>query len=133
MLFGKEDLQLVANPMMNMLHEEEVEIANAFYEAAKACNKEKVGELFEVFLYDVEDHFGTEEAMMQQARIFGANIHKEEHDTMRSKLAELKAHWDEHNECAEIVRFLEEEFKPWIILHVARWDSESAMHLGDTM
>jgi len=28
---------------------------------------------------------------------------------------------------------LEGEFKSWMVLHVARWDAETAMHLGDSI
>jgi hemerythrin len=57
MLIAKNDVQQVANAMMNMLHEEEIEIVNNFHDAVLAKDIDKIDELFQVLLYDVEDHF----------------------------------------------------------------------------
>jgi len=66
MLIEKDAVQQVANEVMNMLHEEEIEIFNAFHDAILARDIEKIDELFKVVLFDVEDHFSTEEQMMEE-------------------------------------------------------------------
>jgi len=131
MLMKLEDVQQVSNAVMNMLHEEEIEIINSFHDAVLAKDIEKINELFEVVEFDVEDHFSTEEQMMEESKFFAMQIHKSEHDTMRGKLKKLREQWDAHKDPEAIKVFLEDEFKHWIILHVARWDSETAMALGD--
>ena len=133
MLFEKNDVQMVANAMMNMLHQEEMKVVNAFYDAVVAKDIPKIDELFEVVLYDIEDHFSTEEEMMEEGGFYAADIHKQEHDTMRKKVKEVYEEWKENKDPKSVQIFLEEEFKKWMMLHVARWDSETAMHLGDTM
>ena len=133
MLIAKKDVQQVANAVMNMLHEEEIDIINDFHDAVVAKNIEKIDELFKVVEYDVEDHFTTEEDMMEESQFYAAQIHKAEHDTMRGKLKDVRDDWDKNKNPHVIQQFLEEEFKRWITLHVARWDSETAMHLGDSM
>jgi len=115
-----------------MLHEEEIEIINNFHDAALAKDIEKIDELFPVVEFDVEDHFSTEEDMMEQSQFYGMQMHKSEHDTLRGKLQKLKEHWNAHKDPKEIQKFLEDDFKHWMILHVSRWDSETAMHIGDT-
>ncbi len=60
-----------------------------------------------------------------------SQIHKAEHDTMRGKVKDLQEDWDKNKNPAIVQAFLEGEFKKWIVLHVARWDSETAMHIGD--
>ena len=132
MLLRKEDVQQVSNDVMNMLHEEEIEIINNFHDAALAKDIEKIDELFPVVEFDVEDHFSTEEDMMEQSQFYGMQMHKSEHDTLRGKLQKLKEHWIAHKDPNEIQKFLEDDFKHWMILHVSRWDSETAMHIGDT-
>jgi len=132
MLMKKTDVQQVSNVMMNMLHEEEIDIINDFHDAAVAKNIEKVDELFKVVHFDVEDHFTTEEEMMEQSKFYALQMHKSEHDTMRKKLKYLQKEWDENKNPSAIQTFLENEFKHWIILHISRWDSETAMHLGDS-
>lgn len=133
MLIKITDVQQVANPMMNMLHTEEIEIVNNFHDAVLEKESEKIDELFPVLLYDIEDHFSTEEEMMEESKFYAAQIHKAEHDTMRKKVKELHENW-QSNKDPEVVRnFLEGEFKSWLVLHVARWDAETAMHLGDSI
>lgn len=133
MLFNKTDVQQVANVMMNILHEEEMDVANNFHDAVVAKDIPKIDELFQVLLYDIEDHFTTEEDMMEESGFYAAQIHKAEHDTMRKKVKELHEKWDKNKDPKEVQAFLEGEFKKWMVLHVARWDSETAMHLGDSM
>jgi hemerythrin len=133
MLIAKNDVQQVSNAVMNMLHEEEIEIINSFHDAVLAKDIEKIDDLFEVVKFDIEDHFSTEEEMMEESGFYAAQIHKSEHDTMRKKVKEIEEAWKRNQNPKELQVFLEGEFKKWIVLHVARWDSETAMHLGDTM
>ncbi len=119
--------------MMNMLHEEEIEIVNEFHDAVLAKDIEKIDELFNVLLYDVEDHFSTEEDMMEESQFYAAQIHKAEHDTMRNTIKEVHENWEKNKNPEEVQTFLEGKFKSWLVLHVARWDAETAMHLGDSI
>ncbi len=133
MLIESTDVQQVSNAMMNILHEEEIEIINNFHDAVLAKDIKKIDELFQVVLFDVEDHFTTEEDMMEESNFYAMQMHKSEHDTMRGKIKDLLKEWNANKDPRAIQTFLEEEFKHWIVLHVARWDSETAMHIGDTM
>jgi len=132
MLLRKEDVQQVSNDVMNMLHEEELDIINNFHDAVLAKDIEKIDELFPVVEFDVEDHFSTEEEMMEQSQFYAMQMHKSEHDTLREKLKKVKEHWIAHKDPKEVKTFLEDDFKHWMVLHVARWDAETAMHIGDT-
>lgn len=132
MLMKAIDVQQVSNAMMNMLHEEEIEIINDFHDAVIAQDKDKIDELFKVVLFDVEDHFSSEEEMMEQSKFYAMQMHKSEHDTMRKKLEKTHEQWQAHKDPQVIKIFLEDEFKHWIVLHISRWDSETAMHIGDT-
>ena len=133
MLIELKDIQKVSNAIMNLLHEEELKIINDFHDAALAKDLDKIDELFKVVQYDIEDHFSTEEEMMEESKFYAMQIHKSEHDTMRKKIEQLQEDWKNNRNPKEIVRFLEEEFKHWLVLHISRWDSETAMHLGDSM
>jgi len=132
MLMQKQDVQQVSNAMMNMLHEEEIDIINDFHDAVLAKDIEKIDELFKVVEFDIEDHFTTEEEMMEESKFYAMQMHKSEHDTMRKKLKKTQDEWEKHKDPKEVQKFLEGEFKHWIILHISRWDSETAMHLGDS-
>lgn len=133
MLMQQSEVQQVSNAMMNVLHEEEISVLNDFHDAVVAKDIAKIDELFKVVQFDVEDHFSTEEEMMEESQFYAAQIHKSEHDTMRRKLENLHTNWEAAKDPTEIQTFLENEFKKWLVLHIARWDSETAMHLGDSM
>ena len=130
MLFKENDLQQVANEEMNMLHEEEVEVLNTFYDAIVAKDIEKIDEQFKLVLFDIEDHFEAEETMMEKVSYKHYQVHKNDHDMMREKLAKYFERWLAIKSPLELQGFLETEFKKWLIAHVAKWDSETALHLG---
>ena len=127
MLIHLSEIQQVANEVMNMLHEEEIEIINEFYDAVVAKDIEKIDELFKVVLFDVEDHFSTEEAMMEQNKYGYFQVHKSDHDTMREKLAKFHKRWEILKGPTELQGFLEKDFKQWIKLHISKWDTEMAL------
>lgn len=131
MLIQKQEIQQVANEVMNMLHEEELDVINEFYDAVVAKDIEKIDELFKVVLFDVEDHFKTEEDMMEQNNYTNFQVHKSDHDTMREKLKKFHGRWEILKGPTELQGFLEKDFKKWLMLHISKWDSETALHLGN--
>ncbi|MDP3021853.1 MAG: hemerythrin family protein [Sulfuricurvum sp.] len=130
MLIELSEIQQVANEVMNMLHEEEIEIINEFHDAVVAKDIEKIDELFKVVLFDVEDHFKTEEDMMEQNEYSYFQVHKSDHDTMREKLKKFHKRWEILKGPTELQGFLEKDFKSWLKLHISKWDTEMALHLS---
>ena len=130
MLIQMQEIQQVANEVMNMLHEEELEVINNIHDAVLARDIEKIDELFPVLLFDVEDHFSTEETMMQENNYGNFQVHKSDHDTMRTKLAKFHKRWEVLKSPKELQGFLEKDFKSWLLLHISKWDSETALHLN---
>ncbi|ADO45970.1 hemerythrin-like metal-binding protein [Hydrogenobacter thermophilus TK-6] len=131
MVIKRADLPQVANSIMNALHEDEIEIINELYEACQKGNMERIDELMELLLYDIEEHFLTEEELMREAEFFAYPMHKAEHDGMRKEVKALMESWKKNREAQEISNFIKDRLVPWLILHIARWDSTTAIHLGD--
>ncbi|QWK19103.1 MAG: hemerythrin family protein [Hydrogenobacter thermophilus] len=131
MVIKKTDLPQVANSIMNALHEDEIEIINELYQACQKGNVEKIDELMDLLLYDIEDHFSTEEELMREAEFFAYPMHKAEHDGMRKEVKALMESWKKNREAQEISNFIKDRLVPWLMLHIARWDSTTALHLGD--
>ena len=102
MLINKKEVQQVSNAMMNMLHAEEIDIVNDFHDAVVAKDIDKIDELFKVLQYDIEDHFSTEEDMMEESKFYAAQIHKAEHDTMREKVKDIQEKWDTNKDPEEV-------------------------------
>ena len=130
MLIQANEVQQVTNEVMNMLHEDEVEIINNFYTAVKDKDIEKVDELFPEFLAEIETHFKTEEDMMEQSSYPDAQMHKSDHDAIRKKLEKFKKRWDVLKGPTELLGFLEKDFKKWYTQHISKWDSQTALHIG---
>jgi len=116
--------------MMNMLHEDELEVINNFHDAVVAKDIEKIDELFAVFLAEIETHFKTEEDMMEQSAYADAQMHKNDHDAIRKKLEKFKKRWDVLKGPTELQGFLEKDFKKWYTQHVSKWDAQTAPHVG---
>ena len=131
MVIKKTDLPQVANSIMNALHEDEIEIINELYQACQKGNVEKIDELMDLLLYDIEDHFSTEEELMREAEFFAYPMHKAEHDGMRKEVKALMESWKKNRQAQEISNFIKDRLVPWLMLHIARWDSTTALHLGD--
>ena len=129
MLIQEQDVQQVANAMMNMLHEDEIELINNFYDAVKAKDIEKIDELFKALLVEVEAHFKTEEDMMEQSAYADMQMHKSDHDVIRKKLAKFHKRWEVLKGPKELEGFLEKDFKKWYTGHVSKWDSQAAPHI----
>lgn len=53
-------------------------------------NKERINQLMELFAYDIEEHFFTEEELMREGDFFAYPMHKAEHDSMRQEVKALK-------------------------------------------
>ena len=130
MLIQKQELQQVANAMMNMLHEDELEVINNFYDAVKAKDIEKVDELFPEFLAEIETHFITEENMMEQSAYPDMQMHKSDHDLIRKKLEKFHKRWEVLKSTKELQGFLENDFKKWYTQHISKWDAQTAPNIG---
>jgi len=130
MLIQDQDVQQVANAMMNMLHEDELEIINEFHDSVLAKDVEKVDELFPKFLAEIEAHLQTEEEMMTQVAYSDMQMHKSDHDAIRKKLEKFKKRWDVLKGPTELQGFLENDFKKWYTQHIAKWDAQAAPQLG---
>ncbi len=130
MLIQKREIQQVSNEMMNILHEDELEVVNDLHDAVLVRDIDKIDELLKVLLSETEVHFKTEENMMQQAEFDGYQLHKSDHDTMREKLQNYHKRWEILKGPKELKGFLEKEYKKWFILHISKWDADAALHLG---
>ena len=130
MLIQANEIQQVANEVMNMLHEDELEVINEFHDAVIAKDIDKIDELFKVLMSDIEAHFKSEEEMMEQSGYSGLQVHKNDHDAMREKLKKFHQRWEVLKGPTEIKNFLEKDFKKWVILHISKWDTETALQIG---
>ncbi len=68
---------------------------------------------------------------MREADFFKYPMHKADHDKMRNEVKAVYDRWKERKDPKMVMDFLENKLVPWLKLHVAQWDSVTAMHIGD--
>ena len=131
MLLNPDMLPKVALNQMNSIHDTEVEILNELYRAAKEGNLEEVEKLFEEFLKDVKEHFSYEQGLMEKHNFFAYPMHRGEHDRVLMELENLKKSYEETKDPSLIVKYLENQFVPWLLNHVQTMDTVTAMYLSN--
>lgn len=130
MLIQEKEVQQVANAMMNMLREDEIDLINNFYDAIKAKDIDEIDGLFKSLLAELDTNFKTEEELMEQNSYPDMQMHKSDHDLIRKKLDKFHKRWEVLKGPKEVQGFLEKDFKKWYTQHVSKWDSQTAPHLG---
>jgi len=131
MLIKPGEVQKVGNLFFDTVHEEEIKLVNELYETLQKGDLNKADSLMDEMLVDIEDHFRTEEELMREFEFFAYPMHKAEHDQLRKRFKEIYEEWKREKNPERVMKFLKEEFVPWIKSHVARWDSTTAQQLGD--
>jgi len=131
MIIRFEDLPKVANQVMNALHEDEVELINQLYDACMEGDKEKVDKLLELLLYDIEEHFSTEEELMRESEFFAYPMDKAEHDRMREEVRRIYELWKDKRDPKIISSLIKDRFVPWLFLHISTFDNTTAFYVGD--
>ncbi len=131
MILNPDMLPKVALNQMNSIHDTEVEILNELYRAAKENNVEEVEKLFDEFLKDVKEHFSYEQGLMEKYNFFAYPMHRGEHDRVLMELENLKKNFEKTKDPSLIVKYLENQFVPWLLNHVQTMDTVTAMYLSN--
>lgn len=129
MLIQPQEIQQVANAMMNLLREGELEIINALHDAIKAKDIDAIDTQYKALVTELDTNFKTEEEMMEAAAYPDAGMHKSDHDLIRKKLDKFLKRWEVLKGPKELQGFLEKDFKKWYTQHIAKWDGQAAPHL----
>lgn len=130
MLIQENEIQQVANEMMNILHTDELALINSFYDAVSAKDIDKIDALFKELMAEMEAHFKTEEDMMVQSAYPDMQMHKRDHDVMREKLKKFHKRWEVLKGPKELQGFLVKDFKKWYTQHISKWDAQTAPNIG---
>jgi hemerythrin len=114
-------LQQISFEPMNEVHNKEVKILKKLLNAIK--NREKLEDIYDEFLKDVETHFSFEQKLMNKYGFFAKIPHKMEHDRILNELKQIKNHLDEYE---NLEKYFDESFIPWLNNHIATMDTVTA-------
>lgn len=114
-------LQQISFEPMNEVHNKEAKILEKLLNAIK--NREKLEDIYDEFLKDVETHFSFEQKLMNEYGFFAKIPHKMEHDRILNELKQIKNHLDEYE---NLEKYFDESFIPWLNNHIATMDTVTA-------
>jgi hemerythrin len=115
------ELSQVSFEPMNEVHNKEAKILEKLLNAIK--NREKLEDIYDEFLKDVETHFSFEEKLMEEYGFFAKIPHTMEYDRILSELYERKNHLDDYE---KLEKYFNENFIPWLNNHIATMDTVTA-------
>jgi|GEM_PF-4581150 len=130
MLRIDEQLPILELQSMNELHKQEIELVTKLYNAAKANESKLAFELLNELIKETQQHFLSEEHMMQEADYPDYHSHKHEHMMQLLDLQSILSFYEMTNDTHSIYTYLEDALTPWVIAHVQNWDIPASEFLA---
>ena len=124
-----EQLPMVAMPLMNDTHLEEVILINKIAEAIEKRDAEEVDGLLDDLLAHTLIHFQTEESMMREKGFPPYPMHKGEHDRALDEMRKQVASWKAQGDFEALERYIGTTLPQWIIQHIGTMDMVTANFL----
>lgn len=134
MLFAVEQTPALPFDQMNLVHHEELNLANEIY--AFLANSILVGDdrnkqidsMLKEFLVHVKDHFQYEEELMAETKCPIIDCHRDEHNRVLKLMIEVFRDYYFSRDEEIIKAYLEYEFKAWIMNHILTMDTVTATY-----
>ncbi|WP_241761456.1 bacteriohemerythrin [Sulfurimonas gotlandica] len=124
-------IPLVPIDSMNETHLEEVEIINTLLTQLQAkADFVVISKTFEELLEHMQEHFATEEKMMQDAHYPSFRMHKADHDKVLNETRYAEMEWRNRKEIDALKAYFEEEILTWLDQHIKAMDTPMADFLG---
>lgn len=134
MLFELPKMGQVAFDDMNLVHREELELANQIYRTIMSPgdhDHSQIENMLEEFVFHIRDHFLFEEDMMRETQCPILSCHEEEHKRVQKIMYQLFAEYARKRDVRLLQFYFEREFKPWIENHILTMDTVTGAFLND--
>ena len=112
---------------MNDVHHEEVKILNSLLD--KLANNEtfeSISQVFEHLLAHIQEHFASEETLMQEVQYPSFRMHKADHDKVLNETRYAEMEWRNRKDIEGLREYLEEELLTWLDQHIKAMDTPMA-------
>ena len=125
----------VALPFINDDHRKEAQLVNELADAVKGHRTGKVPvetvlHHFEALLAHTQEHFGREEAAMQEVGFPPYPIHKGEHDRVIEEMESEETHFRETGDTGRLWSYVAEAVPAWFHGHIQSMDAITAQFVG---
>ncbi len=134
MLFAVEKTPVLPFEQMNLVHYEELHLANSIFIFLSTSNVNRdernkiLDQMLKNFIVHVRDHFQYEEELMADTNCPILNCHRDEHQKTLKEMIEVFREYHETRNGQLLVAYLEFQFKPWILDHISSMDMVTAMY-----
>ncbi len=137
MLMDIREIPEVAIDSMNRTHASEVELVNRLFELITrhldgAPVEDELAATVNEFRNFVEQHFSREEKLMQEHGFPAYQVHKGEHDRVRTELFGLVDVWDQQQNIQPLADYLANVHPGWAKNHIATMDSMTAYFIAQS-
>jgi hemerythrin len=121
----------VALSFINADHREEGRLLNELAEAVEGHRKGKVPvetvlHRLDALLAHTQEHFGREEAAMQEAGFPPFPVHKAEHDRVLEEMEAEEIHFRETGDTGRLRAYVREAVPAWFVSHIQSMDAVTA-------
>ncbi len=130
-MIKRSDIPLVSLDTMNEVHFEEVEILNTLLaQLDSEADFETLSESMEKLLAHMQQHFASEERLMQEAQYPSFRMHKADHDKVLNEARYAEMEWRNRKDVEALREYLEEDVVPWLDQHIKAMDTPMAEFLS---
>ena len=126
-MISKDSIPLVSLDSMNETHFEELDIVNMLL--TQLSNEEEfeiISNSFEKLIQHIQEHFSTEERLMQEFRYPSYNMHRAEHTKVLNEARLSEMQWRNKKDRDALVEYLEENIAVWLDQHIKAMDTPMA-------
>ena len=117
-----KDFHKVSKESMNAMHEEEIKILEELLTTLDAPH-------FEKLLAHMQEHFESEEKLMQESHYPSFRMHQAEHAKVIREARYLGMQIRNAQDSDSLLSYLEDEFSPWLDQHIKAMDVPLADYL----
>lgn len=127
MIIKLNTIPLVSIESMNETHLEEVELINNLLAQLEAKSEfGTISKTFETLLEHIQQHFATEEKLMQEVQYPSLNMHKADHDKVLQEVRYAEMEWRNRKDVDALKEYIEEEIITWLDQHIKAMDTPMA-------
>ncbi len=122
-MINRENIPLVSLESMNETHFEEVKIINELLNQLNAkADFDIVSKNLEELLEHMQQHFVSEEKLMQEVHYPSLNMHKADHNKVHNEARYAEMQWRNKKDVKDLRWYIEEELIPWLDQHIKAMD-----------
>jgi len=128
----KNNLPIVSLDSMNKIHFEEIEILNALLEEFdNKVDFEILSKKLENLLEHMQQHFASEEKLMQEFQYPSFRMHKADHDKVLNETRYAEMQWRNKKDKDALREYIEDDIVPWLDQHIKAMDMPMADYISN--